>query len=200
MKKSWVPLLPLLAISLLLGGALDFVFNGVLKIIWLVIYGPAYAVACHLYIWLVVRTRYAAFWRESAIAFLLGALVMHLTFTGQVARDSYPMTLASSDPLTLVSQTWPQKLIVVSKKLSAQIATAAPPGIVVVIRRINDYGCTRSSVVESVDGVDVENDPEARWTWKRGSGADETARPRVGPGNEDQGLPWCQIKFYRGGR
>lgn len=185
----------------LLGALLDFVFNGVFKIVWIVIYGPAYVVAAKglaTQLSQHSKTRFKPLTRVAVGGFLGGAIVLHLASTGHRRQAVYPMLLATADPITLRSEQWPQKLFVSSDKLSKTLAGPnAQQQIPVATERVTDYGCTRTFEVVSVAGVDVRSDPDARWTWKTDPRAAARATP-AGPGYEDQGLPWCRIKFYRG--
>lgn len=180
----------------LLGAALDFVFNGVFKIVWIVIYGPAYVVAANVLSKKLSGTKFKGHSRVAVGALLGGAAVMHLAFTGVRRQVVYSMNVASSNPIVLRSDEWPQSLVVSSDKLAKALAgMTSQRGIPVVIERVVDYGCTRSSRTTTVAGVDILNDPDSRWTWKTDPHA--VVVP-LGPGYEDDYLLWCRIKFYRG--
>lgn len=196
-------------VFILLGALLDFVFNGVFKIIWFVVYAPAYVAACKFVETKLTDTHHEAHSRLAVISLLGGALITHLMFTGYHAQTTYTMKVALFNPITLHSNAWPQKLVVSSDRLSKQLAGSASgsvpevkPEIQIVISRIVDYGCTRTFTVESVAGIDVHWDPDARWTWKTDpsttmQSSSSSSSGSTGPGNEDQQLPWCWFKFYR---
>lgn len=196
MRRALTSSAPLLFTCAFLGVLLDFIFNGVLKIVWIWIYAPAYLTAATILVARLSKTRHKPVANEAAGLMILGALALHLLFTGAIRQSVYPMDLSLTEPVTFRSDLWPQRLIVLSDQLSKHLtgmpSTKALP---VVIERIADYGCTRSSVVVSVAGVDVRVDPDARWTWKTDPLA---AASFEGPGFEDRGLPWCRIRFYRG--
>jgi hypothetical protein len=184
----------------LLGLTLDYLFSGVLKVIWFLIYAPFYAAIGNA---LYMQLRKSSF-KESSLwitsAFFIGAALGHVTFTAYTRRFNYSMSLQSLNPTTLNSSEWPQKLILISDPVTAALVKIPPKGdIPVVIEDTLDYGCVRRSKIVSVAGVDISNDAASSWTWKKDHSYAVQIDPvqLSGPGNEDQNLPWCLLQFYR---
>jgi hypothetical protein len=186
-----------LAACAISGALLDFAFNGVFKIVWFVVYGPAYCAAAKVLDTQLSRLRPSWPVRPAVVALLGGALIGHLVSVGRTRRIEYSLKLVSDSPITLRSGDWPQILVVSSEKLGQRLATLADKSAVpIVLDAVTDYGCYRSVKIATVAGVDVQTDPNASWTWRM-----ENRQPvpvDVGPGSEDRVLPWCLIKFYRG--
>ena len=198
MRKNSFRIGVLFAGCLLLGAVLDFVINGVFKVVWVIIYGPAIVVAAQVLVTRLAKTSFAKWARGAASFLILGVAVTHFLLTGYHRQIAYPMFVASSDPLIFRSTSWPQELIVLSSKLAQKISQHRDQKEVVVLTsRIVDYGCTRSFVVEAVDGVSFKGDSEVRWTWKMDPKIASSSQMR-GAGYEDEDLPWCRIQFYRG--
>jgi hypothetical protein len=196
MNRSGSPLITLSIFCILIGASLDFTFNGVFKIIWIIVYGPAYIAASKILTTQLSKTKWASNSSLAVGSFFAGALAMHLFFTGYSRHVSYHVSLTSMDPVTFHSDQWPQRLIVVSPTLSSKlVGMKSVQDVEVEIIRTVDYGCTRLFRVESIAGVDFLKDPESRWTWKTDPHFPGPI-PRVGPGYEDEGLPWCRIHFY----
>jgi len=179
------------------GAVLDFLFNGVLKIVWIIVYGPAYIAACKVLTTQLERLKRPELNRLGVIALMGGALVCHLASVGRRREVTYPMVRISDDPVTLHSSDWPQVLAVSSEPLKQLLANRSKAEEVpVVLQAVMDYGCYRSIKVTTVAGVDVQSDPAASWTWRMENRAPMPTD--IGPGSEDLQLPWCRIKFYRG--
>ena len=189
-------ILPIILLTALLGGGfIDFLIYGVCKIIWMVIYVPAYCAISVALFGFCARTQ----WKKHAwgiiTAVLCGALLARLSMVNHHRLITYAMESSSVSPITLHSEEWPQILIVTSDKLQKDLASKTPKSnIPVLVEAITDYGCIKSFRVTSIDGVDVEQDPKASWTWKTLDA--NNATKGLGPGSEDQGYPWCRFTFY----
>lgn len=200
---STLPPSLLLLLALFAGALLDFIFNGVFKIVWIVIYGPAYLAAIKVLIAKLANTPLKAFTRPLVGAFLSGALLIHILLTSHASKLVYKMAVVSTDPITLQSADWEQKLILQSDRLSEALRSGldASP-VAVVLARTTNYGCTVKLVIQNVAGIDIIDDPKSRWVWKSSpmprQNGDEPLHSTGGPGSEDQSLPWCRYKFYRG--
>lgn len=187
----------LILTCLLLGALLDFIFNGVLKIVWFIVYGPVYLACAEILLTKLMTSHPPRLSRLGAGALLCGAFAAHLGMTGLHRQEVYRMSPVSTDPITFRSDDWPQKLYVSSDGLAKKllgVKTTEP--VPVIVSRVVDYGCTRSFTVVSVDDVDVR-DPGSRWSWKSDPGVATPTHP-IGPGYEDDGLSWCKISFYPG--
>jgi hypothetical protein len=186
-----------LAICALLGALLDFVFNGVFKIVWIVIYGPAYVVAAKVLHTQLSRLRPSWPARPAIVSLFAGALACHLLCVGHTRQVAYLMTQVSNAPMTFRAADWPQTLVVTSDKLTQVLgAGAGKDRVPVVLNAVLDYGCYQSLKISTVAGVDVQTDPDASWTWRMENRAPMPTD--IGPGSEDRSLPWCLLKFYRG--
>jgi hypothetical protein len=169
------------------GAVLDFLVNGVLKIVWAVVYIPVYIA--------IANGLHSRIKRNGIIAFFCGAAFIHLVFDGRTQTLTYKMDIIEPSPLQLGSSEWSQRLFVespsVQKKLGADTSKAQ---VEVSIVRETTYGCTVSSYVKTVAGIDVKTDPASTWVWKKDKN-DPT--PTKGPGAEDAKLGWCRLKFYQ---
>jgi len=184
-----------------LGGALlDFVFNGVFKIIWIVVYGPAYVVAAKLLAYKLGQSRWKEHVKVAVWALLIGAGVGHLIFTGHERGKAYRMDVVSDAPVTLHAPQWSQRLLVSSPKVDKALAALpSRKDVPVTVTFVLNYGCVKHWYVETVAGVDVRGDSDASWTWRTDGRAPADPGLALGPGDEeDRGLPWCKLKFYRG--
>jgi hypothetical protein len=197
-KSSLQSITICILVSVFLGALLDFLINGVLKIVWMVIYIPIYLVVCNMMLDHLSAKGLSSLRRYTVVAFSVGALVVHLVLVGRAHTRVYQMLLVSDKPVTLRSRDWPEVLIVSSAKLRELLSRQTgkeQKDVPVKISSITDYGCIRSYAVNSVDEVDVEFDPQASWTLRNDA---KTLAEITGPESEDQWLPWCRIKFYRG--
>lgn len=189
----------ILVAAAFIGAVFDFLTYGVLKIIWMMIYVPMYFIAGKMLFHGVTRMGRPELARQAVVAMIAGALAAHLVLVGRRGSAVYTMTSVLGTPIILHSSEWPQTLVVASEPLAQNLAgTPTRDNVPVVMEFITDYGCTRSSRVVDVDGVDVDHDPNASWTWKTDKNIHPS--PTSGPGTEDHEFPWCWYKFYRGGR
>lgn len=205
----------------LIGIGVDFMFNGILKVVWLAIYGPVYlGIASTLYNSLY-KTSFRASAKLGAFAFLGGAAAGHCLWTGHTETRIYPMSRGgmSGSTITLRSPRFSRTLVVTSELLrktlpegleetrasSSSSGNSSGNGIPVAIQVVQDYGCIRTFKVSTVAGVDVMNDPGSLWVWR----SDEaTSASSPGPGaplngplldgidEENQRKPWCMIHWY----
>ena len=187
----------ILAAVFVLGVAIDFLFNGVFKIVWILIYGPAYCVAGKVLASQMAPTRWANLIPSAVVTLLCGTLIGHLALVGRGRTLAYSMKLTGTSPIVLASSDWPQTLVVSSEKLGQALSQGSPASsIPVSMTLVADYGCTRTSTVDTIGGVDVRTDRQATWVWKTDPHATNLS-VIAGPGTEDLDLPWCRIKFYR---
>ncbi len=178
------------------GGALfDFLVYGVAKIIWAVVYVPLYVVVASILHTQLTRSAHARHFKMAFVGFVAGALVARVALVHRHRQATYVMAAGGSQPFTLHSEDWPRTLLVTSEALAKDLS-AKPAGraLSVVVDVVSDYGCISSFQVRTIDGVNVENDPSATWTWR-----DPSVGATSGPGLEDQELPWCRIQLYRSG-
>jgi len=180
----------------ILGLLTDFISNGVFKIGTAWVWGTTYVgIACIIATELL-KSRWEPRTRYGVIAFLIGSFGGHFIMSGCHSTRVYSMALASSSPITLRSDQWPQMLLVTSDKLSADLAHRNPGDPVSVsILVTTDYGCIHSFIVDQVAGIDVRLDPAANWVWKTDPHANASALSG-GPGLEDHALPWCPHKKH----
>jgi hypothetical protein len=177
---------------------MDFFVNGVLKIVWFVIYGPIYlAAAMALAGYLLGKNRRSEL-GTGLFALFFGSALIHLALSGHVVRWPYFTHLKSLAPVTLASVDWPQSLLVTSAQVSsALVKLPLESAVPIVIYEITDYGCIRSFQVDTVGGIDVRLDSDASWVWKL-KPQDKNSEIAVGPGSEDRKFPWCWFRFYGG--
>jgi hypothetical protein len=169
----------------------DFPSNGVLKIRALAIDIPVYlCLATTLGTQLASKEKgwELSAWLISA-CFLGGTAMGYLVFMNRERRFSYPMRIVSRSPLVLQAADWPQQLVVEGEKVKQALENS--PAVTVATSVVTDYGCRRTSVVSTVDGIDVRNDPAASWVWRTPPGLPS---PVSGPGFENHTLPWCRAK------
>jgi hypothetical protein len=179
--------------GVVVGAAVDFIFGGVLKIIWFLIYTPAYFVIAHTISTWLRTTRWAALASKSLIAIFCAALLNHLLWSGYHRDFTYEMVKGSDSPISFRSGEWPQVLFVSGPKLEAALGPRPLQDKVrVTVSAVMDYGCIRSFKLVSIG--DFILDPDASWAWKTDKNA--TTPEQNGPGSEDQKRPWCKIKFY----
>ena len=189
-----------LVLSAILGVGVDFFVNGVLKIIWVGIYGAVYVtIGATLYNY-ALSTRWRSFGLAVTIAtgFLLGTACGHVAFEGRSKVRNYEMNLVSTDPILLQSPDFSDGLFVSSDRLQAALAgkPSAQRDIPVTVQVIQSYGCIQSFKVASVAGVDVISDPQASWVWKPVPGTPVRDIPHAGMKEENQRLIWCRIQWF----
>jgi hypothetical protein len=172
-----------------LGILLDFITNGVLKITWTGVFCIIYfALAVNLYNYF----QHGDLHRYSiplAFTLVVGATLGHLFFTQKPHLQNFEMTRVSDSPLTLQSPDFSDRLIIVSEKLQAALASKGEPQKVSVsIQVVKGYGCIESFKVDSIEGVDLASDTASQWVWKSVPGA---LAPRLNPYRY-----WCWIRWY----
>lgn len=182
----------------LLGIVVDFLFNAIFKIIWIVIYGLCYiAIGTTLNAYLS-KTRFAKCTRFTLIALLLGALAGHLAMTGHQVIRNYSMRRVPSPfenaPVALNTKELVETLYVTSDKLLQKMGpysdSSSQEPVPVVIRLTTEYGCIQKITVDQIAGVDIASDPAASWTWR----SDRYAIPAPNIKNMgwgDEGYFWC---------
>jgi hypothetical protein len=206
----------ILVSSFLIGVWADFLFNGVLKIVWVLIYGATYFTLAAL-LYSSLHQKYGdRFGAQAGALFLAGCLMGHLVFVGRRETRTYSMSLIVGDSrIVLRSPELSQTLYVASEgvlKALAKMDTRG--GVLVTVQLTKDYGCVWSFKVSTVAGVDVMNDPESSWVWKKG---DTLSSPPGGfsgfsglsglsglPGfsgvsgfnDENSRKFWCQIRWF----
>src|SRR5271170_2321981 len=111
-----------IAAALALGVLTDFIANGVLKIRFAVIYAPVYVGLASILVTRLYNTPWEKLVKPVAGLFLVGAFGFHLAAVGHEHVLNYTMALASKSPLTFKSPTFPQMLIVVSRKVEDAVA------------------------------------------------------------------------------
>jgi hypothetical protein len=171
----------------------DFTCNGVFKIIWFLVYAPAYvvcAVCIHTYLTHKDRLHYA---RAVIASFFGGILIGHFFFMGRHTSETISMKTVSVSPLVFRAEPWTEELYVSSAKIQQKNLKPDDSVSVELIYTI-DFGCIRFFKIVSVGGINILTDPDSTWTWKtpHGLGAVKTS----GPKDEDQSLPWCRFRFY----
>ena len=175
----------------------DFLVNGVLKVVYIPIYVPAYLVfASGLYHYLALSR-----WKQSALSssviFLAGTALGHLTMTGRHELRTYEMDLVRDTPISLHSSDFSQTLTVTSDKLRTELARSGiRSGIPVTIQVIKDYSCIRFFEVSTVADVDVMMDSKADWVWRQEGPLAADSRGLSGMDEENRRLPWCRIRWF----
>jgi hypothetical protein len=203
-KPEWTPSQILVGLPVL-GFCVDFILNGVLKVIWFPIYATVYfglAVSFYNYFH---KSRLRPWATGASCLFLTGTALGHLFWTGRAELRTYSMSIVSQSPFELRAPEFSDTLFVMSDKLLAklgdQTALGSPP-VPVTIEVIKDYGCIRSFKVARVAGVDVMKDPGANWVWRpadRQTTEERAASAHVlkaGIEEENQRLLWCRIKWF----
>lgn len=183
------------AILFAAGVFLDFLFVGVLKLIWPAIYGAIYIGICA---WLFHEASIRK-WRPHALK-MIGILMCGVVFAHLLARRSeirtYPMNWVG-DPGTIELQSpeFSDTLFVTSDAVQNTLSKLnVHTGIPLVIQVVKNYGCIESFKASSIAGVDVMNDPKAIWVWKSAPGA--TVAGQAGMKEENSRLFWCQIQWF----
>jgi hypothetical protein len=177
---------------------MDFVFNGLLKIVWLIIYGLCYVTIGTTINSYLVETRFAKHTRLAMFALLLGALVGHLTLTGHQDLRKYSMIRSPSPfqnaPLAMKAKELTETLYVSSDKLQEKLSQHSSPtaqeAIPVTVRVTTQYGCIQLIQVDEIDGVAINSDPAASWTWKIDRNTNVFDSVHLGWGDEN--YFWCR--------
>jgi hypothetical protein len=180
------------------GVCMDFVFNGILKIVWVIIYGLSYVTIGTTLNSYLVQTRFAKHTRLAMSALLLGALAGHLMLTGHQDVRRYSMILSPSPfqnaPLAMKAKELTETLYVSSDKLQEKFTQRSSPraqeSIPVTVRVTTHYGCIQLIQVDEIDGVTINSDPAASWTWKIDRNTNVFDSVPLGWGDEN--YFWCR--------
>jgi hypothetical protein len=181
-----------------LGAFTDFVFNGILKIVWIAIYGLCYVTIGTTLNAYLAKTRFFKNTRLSMTALLLGALAGHLAMAGHQFPRNYSMRLVSNPfenaSIALKAEELTETLYISSEKLQQKLSqkssAASQEPIPVTVRVTFQYGCIQKIVVDRVDGIAINSDPAASWTWKIDRDAPTAAEP-LNLGWGDEKYFWC---------
>jgi hypothetical protein len=186
-----------------LGGVFtDFLFVGVLKIVWVAIYGTVYLTCASTLYTFLSKSRFKKITLSSSLGFFATAFIFHFSVEGVQSNRTYLMDLDSYPPPALHSPKFAQLLIVESDRLQSLLPEKnLTKEIPVSFAIIKDYGCIRSFKVKTVAGIDVMDDVRASWTLKAEKGYLFTSTappdPRFdGMAEENMRLPWCHFKWY----
>jgi hypothetical protein len=184
-----------LALCVVSGGVVDFLVNGVLKILWIPIYGPVYiSISLAIYNY-ILRSRRSSFALKGAISFLIGAAIGHLVLTGRKEVRVYPMNLTNDNPISLRSPSFSQSLLITSDKVRNAIGDRKSD-IPVTIQIVKDFGCIQSFKVATVAGVDVMFDTSADWVWRDEKIVSVPSGGFSGMDEENLKLLWCRIRWF----
>jgi hypothetical protein len=180
----------------LFGMLVDFLFNGVLKIIWIPVYGTAYlAIAATIYNYGVSHCLQAAA-KYLVLFFFAGTLLGHLIFTGITVVRTYSMEVVSASPLQLHSNDFSDNLFLASDAINQALAQNPGKPVPVDIEVVENYGCIASFKISRVASVDVAHDPNSFWVWKQAGGSAPTNSASAGMDVENQRKPWCRIHWF----
>jgi hypothetical protein len=195
--KNRTPLLSVVVGCAVMGIMLDFLMNGVLKVVWIAITGPTYVVAASTLATALKRSRWSAYTSRGVVGLLVGTILGHLIFQNHGEVRTYPMSRVPSSLSQAVafrSDDFPETLFVTSPKLQRELDRRSNDSSVPVSVTIQkDYGCIRSFRVSTVAGVDVLTDTDATWTWKIDKNNPGKPFTGVDPHDEDQALIWCRF-------
>lgn len=184
--------LPLAACALL-GVLLDFLVYGVAEVEWPVVYLPLFFAALSIFYSWLLRSRWEKKAKVAVLTMLAGIAGARLTLSHWRRQATYSMTAQTGTTITLRAPGSSRMLLVSSAALQAALAhKPAGETIPVVINVTTDYGCIHEFEVASIDGIDLNQDSAASWTWRT-----EGAAPATGVGLEDHALPWCRFRWYR---
>jgi hypothetical protein len=195
--NSRVPSHAIVAAAFFLGVLTDFIFNGVLKIVWIAIYGSVYlTLSGGIYTYLLT-SQWKQYAVKSGIAVLLGSIVSHLLFTGQVEIRHYDMRLTSEAQLVLQAPELSQTLYVASENAVKALGKFEKNvSVPVTVQVVKDYGCILSFKVITVAGVDVMGDAQSSWVWKQVDSRSPPPGGFSGLNEENSRRPWCTIKWF----
>jgi hypothetical protein len=187
----------ILVASFLAGVATDFLFNGVLKIVWIAIYSATYVTVAAIHYSYLNERLGNLFAAKAATLFLLGCLVSHLLFTGQHETRTYLMKLKNDPRIILQSPELSQALFVASDRVSMVMSKLdSNESVPVTVEVIKYYGCIFSFKVVTVAGVDVMNDPDSSWVWKQLESRPAPPSGFAGLAEENARRLWCTIKWF----
>jgi hypothetical protein len=184
------------------GVFMDFVFNGLLKIVWLIIYGLSYVTIGTTLNSYLVETRFVKHTRLAMSTLLLGALAGHLTLAGHQDVRRFSMILSPSPfqnaPLAMKAKELAETLYVSSdklqekfqEKLSLHSSPTPQEAVPVTVRVTTHYGCIQLIQVDEIDGVAINSDPAASWTWKIDRNTNVSDSVHLGWG--DEYYFWCR--------
>jgi hypothetical protein len=197
MQALW-PSIAFLFLGLAAGFLLDFLFNAVLKIVWVAIYLPCYCAIGGTFWNAMLESRWVSCRNVALLGFTAGCLGAHLLLNGRVTTQIYSLTLVSeTPPMALRSRLWPETLYVYGDKVGGVLRDWSNKNDVPLTTVIvTDYGCTKSTRMVMLAGFNIEADAGTNWVWKDDDRLHKP--PKIGPGSEDRRFPWCLIKFYRG--
>lgn len=187
----------ILIASVLLGVLTDFLFNGVLKIVWIAIYGATYlTLAAALYSRLHIQfgDRFGA---RAGMLYLVGCLFSHLVFVGHHETRTYSMSLMSDSRIILESPELSQNLYVTSDHvLQALGKLVAHQTVPITVQVTKDYGCIWAFKIATVAGVDVMEDSAASWVWRPAESKSVPSGGFDGLNDENSRRFWCEIKWF----
>jgi hypothetical protein len=190
-------LVSILVASFLAGVAIDFIFNGVLKIVWVAIYSATYLTAAAIHYSYFNERLGNLFAAKAATVFLLGCFASHLWFTGQHETRTYLMKLKNDPRIILQSPELSQSLFIASDRVSTVTSKLdANDSVPVTVDVVKYYGCIFSFKVVTVAGVDVMNDPESSWVWKQLESRPAPSGGFSGLNEENARRLWCTIKWF----
>jgi hypothetical protein len=185
-------------IGLFFGGVLtDFIFNGLLKIVWIAIYGSVYlTIASGLYSYLHERFG-TLFALRAGSAFLAGCLIAHLLFAGHREMRVYSMSLISDSGIILQSPELSQTLYISSDQVLKVLGKLDMKAVIPVsIQVTKDYGCIFSFKVATVAGIDVMNDSGSNWVWRQDGSRTAPVGGFSGLNEENARRFWCTIAWF----
>jgi hypothetical protein len=188
--------LGLVVAFLALGVLTDFVLVGILKVIWIAIYGVSYFAFAMTVETQVSRKGGKQAARVAAVSFLIGTVIGHLLLVQQRREDVYLMSLLSQNPIVLKSEEFPEFLYVQSDRLKQELAaSAATEQISVKTVSISDYGCVKRFYIDAIKDIDVYGDTKASWTL-RATKLGQFQHPEA-PTVQGFQWPWCRYELYR---
>jgi hypothetical protein len=186
-----------LAVScFILGILVDFLFNAIFKIIWIAIYGLCYVAIGTTINAYLTRTRVAKHTTLSMMTFLIGAAAGHLAMTGHQSIRHYSAKMVPSPyenaRIALKAPELAETLYVTSdhleqKLLPTPISQESIPLTALVTLQ---YGCVQKILIDEIDGVAINSDPAASWTWKIDRSTSPTEPLSLGWGDEK--YFWCR--------
>jgi hypothetical protein len=186
-----------LAVScFILGIFVDFLFNAIFKIIWVAIYGLCYVAIGTTINAYLARTRVAKHTTLSMLTFLIGAAAGHLTMTGHPSIRHYSAKMVPSPyenaRIALKTPELAETLYVTSDHLEQKLPPTpiSQEPIPLTARVTIQYGCVQNIFIDEIDGVEINSDPAASWTWKIDRSTFSTEPLNMGWGDEK--YFWCR--------
>jgi hypothetical protein len=178
------------------GIVIDFLFNAIFKIIWFVIYGVCYVTIGTTLGAYLTKTRFAKHTTLSMITMLLGALAAHLAMTGRQDVRTFSTKMVPSPfenaPIALKAPELAETLYVTSDKLLQRLSPSAPPAgpVPLTVRVTLQYFCVQKIYVDQIDGVEIDSDPSASWSWQIDRNSTNKEPLTLGWGDEK--YFWCR--------